>query len=385
MPRAERKALIERLEAARGTRVLTYVAGDRDPARAQMGDDALRPIQDSLRTIDRVEKLDLFIYSRGGALEVPWRVASALRECADEWRILIPFRANSAATLLALGADEIVLGRHGELGPIDPILNIQKMMTMPGQGQGTPVQDTISVEDVMSYLKFVREQVGLKDQNALSASLGSLADRLDAVGLGSVYRTRSHIRDVAARMLNSRKERPSNRVMETIVRTLAERVYAHGHAIGFGEASDIGLPVTKAQGDAELAMWDLFLAYESDLKLREPLDPFVAVASTDRYVEPATIAVIETTDAAHEFSGEIEVKAKRQMPPTLNLSMNLNLQMPPGVDIQQLPAQLQALLQQFQQAILQQAQASVQQALAQQAPLIGFEIGLRGGSWKVVD
>jgi hypothetical protein len=45
-----------------------------------------------------VARLDVFIYSRGGAIDVPWRIATALRTAADEWNILIPFRANSAAT-----------------------------------------------------------------------------------------------------------------------------------------------------------------------------------------------------------------------------------------------------------------------------------------------
>jgi hypothetical protein len=34
--------------------------------------------------------------------------------------------------------------------------------------------------------------------------------------------------------------------MGTIIETLAERVYAHGHAIGFQEAKDVGLPCQRA-------------------------------------------------------------------------------------------------------------------------------------------
>lgn len=261
MPRTERKRLIEKLEALRGSRVLTYVTGDRSPTGAQIGDDAIRPIYDQLRVLGHVEQVDLFIYSRGGALDVPWRIASGLRGVADSWSILIPFRANSAATLLALSADEIILGRHGELGPIDPILNIQRMITTPGQPEGTALQDTINVEDVMAYLRFVREQVGLTDQDALSASLAKLAERLDAVGLGSVFRTRSHVRDVAHRMLTSQKNPPSDRVMETIIETLAERVYAHGHAIGVAEARDLGLSVIEPPDDVEHAMWEIGRAH----------------------------------------------------------------------------------------------------------------------------
>jgi len=380
MARANRKPLIEALEARRGTRVLTYVTSDRQPAGAQIGEDAVRPIHDELRVIGEVPRLDLFVYSRGGALEVPWRIASALREFAQEWRILIPFRANSAATLLALGADEIIFGRHGELGPIDPILNLQRMAGTPGQPP-TVTQDTINVEDVMAYLKFVREQVGLTDQAALSQSLGSLAGRLDAVGLGSVYRTRSHTRDVAYRMLTSRKRSPSERVMETIVETLAERVYAHGHGIAFGEAKDIGLPVRKADTATDEAMTALLEAYEADMKTRETLDPVAAVATDDKYEEDAILAVIEGSAAAHEFRAKLEVRAQRPMPPNLNVALNLALNLPPGLDPATLPAQLQPLLQQLQQDLLQEAQDAVRLALKDQAPLAGAELSIRNGQW----
>ena len=116
MPRAKRKALVEQIEDLRGSRVLCYVTGDRAPALAQIGDDAIRPMYERLREIGQANKLDFFLYSRGGAVDVPWRIVTALRTAAQDWSVLIPFRANSAATLLALGADEIVMGRFG----VDP-------------------------------------------------------------------------------------------------------------------------------------------------------------------------------------------------------------------------------------------------------------------------
>ena len=113
MARAKRQELIQKLEEVRGSGMLCYVTGDRAPAGAQIGDDAVRPMYQLLRELGHVTKLDLFIYSRGGAIDVPWRMITALRTTSDEWCALIPFRANSAATLLAMGADRILLGRFG--------------------------------------------------------------------------------------------------------------------------------------------------------------------------------------------------------------------------------------------------------------------------------
>jgi hypothetical protein len=383
MARPDRLPLIAALEEVRGNPVLTYVTGDRAPAIAQIGEDALRPIHDQLSAIGKVDSLDLFIYSRGGALEVPWRIASALRKYAKKWQLLVPFRANSAATLLALGADEIILGRHGELGPIDPILNLQRMVTEPGQSQ-TPVQDTINVEDVMAYIRFVRDEVGLTDQSALSTTLERLSVRLDAVGLGSVHRTRTHIRDVAHHMMTSRSKPPTDRVMETIVDTLAERVYAHGHAIGFKEARDIGLPVINADEATDAGMWRLLERYEGDMKLREPMDPVSAIGDEEVHRENAVIAITDSGPLTYECTGTIEVKAKRQIPSTLNVNMNVQLQLPANAsgglppDVQQA---IQQAVQQAQQGLLLEAQQAVQSALQKQAPLLGHEVAFRDTAW----
>lgn len=326
---------IEELERVRGNRVIAYVTGDRVPLGASIAGDAVRPFFDVLRDMGRVENLDLFVYSRGGSTEVPWRIASALRSYADNWSILVPFRANSAATLLALGADKVVLGRHGELGPIDPTINIQRTPGTPGQ-PSTPTQDSISVEDVMAYFRFVKDEVGLTDQSNLAESLGHLAGRLDAVGLGSVYRTRSHIRDVAHRMLTSQQSPPGERVMESIVETLAERVYAHDHAIGLKEAEDFGLPVEAASEEVEAAMWNLLCRYEKDLQMRDPIDPMELVQRSDSVVQQLAIAAIESNAMVYEFRGNLYVEARRKMPPTLNVSLNQNLQLPVGVDPSQI-------------------------------------------------
>ncbi len=385
MARTDRKKLIEEIEKARGSRVITYVTGDRPPAAAQIADDALRPLYEQLREIGHAKKLDLFIYSRGGAIDVPWRMATAIRTACDEWAALIPFRANSAATLLAIGADEIVMGRNGELGPIDPSMNLERIVQRPGQMQSSMIQEPVSVEDVMAYIRFVKERAGLSDQAALASSVAKLTDRLDAVALGSIYRTHSHIRDVAKRMLTSRKEPGNQQATANIVETLAEKVYAHGHAIGVQAAKDLGLPAVPASSSLDDLLWNLLRDYEQEMKLLEPLDPAAVVATNDTYEEDATLVVIETTATLHRFSGKLQVRAQRQIPQTLNVSLNLNvpLMVPPGQNLAgNEQALLQQLLQSAQQKVLEQAQVATQEALKAQAPMVGVEAALRGAKWS---
>jgi hypothetical protein len=69
--------------------------------------------------IEKGRPIALLIDSDGGSGRGAYRIASILRQHCGGFRALVPRRAKSAATLLALGADELCLGDHAELGPID--------------------------------------------------------------------------------------------------------------------------------------------------------------------------------------------------------------------------------------------------------------------------
>ena len=75
-------------------------------------------------------ELDLIIHSPGGAPNAAEQMLNYLRSRFDYIRAIVPLQAKSAATMIALGCDEIVMGDHSELGPIDPQLRIP----IPGGG-----------------------------------------------------------------------------------------------------------------------------------------------------------------------------------------------------------------------------------------------------------
>ena len=70
-------------------------------------------------------ELDLILHSPGGSLEAAEAIVEYLRSEFTYIRVIVPQMAMSAATMIACAADEIVLGKHSFLGPIDPqiILN----------------------------------------------------------------------------------------------------------------------------------------------------------------------------------------------------------------------------------------------------------------------
>lgn len=66
------------------------------------------------------KELDLIITSPGGSAEAAESIMNYLRTRFDHIRAVIPMAAMSAATMMALACDEILMGTQSQLGPIDP-------------------------------------------------------------------------------------------------------------------------------------------------------------------------------------------------------------------------------------------------------------------------
>ncbi|MBK6545704.1 MAG: ATP-dependent Clp protease proteolytic subunit [Saprospiraceae bacterium] len=66
------------------------------------------------------DKLDLIIHSPGGSAEAAEQIVNYLRAKYSHIRAIVPQSAMSAATMIACASDEIILGKHSAIGPIDP-------------------------------------------------------------------------------------------------------------------------------------------------------------------------------------------------------------------------------------------------------------------------
>jgi len=72
---------------------------------------------------DKKKNVYLMVVSGGGNIEPAYKISKMCKGFArDSFIVTVPRHAKSAATLIALGADEIHMGLLGELGPIDPQL-----------------------------------------------------------------------------------------------------------------------------------------------------------------------------------------------------------------------------------------------------------------------
>jgi len=238
-PKERRVELIKKLEEARGgTNIISYVVSTRGNAAYQMADDAVRLIYDHLKGLGKqgVIKIDLFLHSFGGVGVVPWKLTSLIREFTSDFEILIPYKAYSAATLTALGANRIWMHPMGELGPVDPKVANE---FNPPDGKGNPIG--INVEDVASYVSFVKDAVGIKHEDELVQAFAILANKVHPLALGNIHRFYSQSRMIAKKLLRLHMKRGEEHTIEEIVDALTAKLFFHGHPINRKEAKGLKL------------------------------------------------------------------------------------------------------------------------------------------------
>jgi hypothetical protein len=70
------------------------------------------------------EELDLILHSPGGSPDAAESIVDYIRSKYDNVCVFVPHAAMSAAAMMTCAADELVMGRHSFLGPIDPQLTL---------------------------------------------------------------------------------------------------------------------------------------------------------------------------------------------------------------------------------------------------------------------
>ena len=156
---SDRLAYFKKLESLRERPLITYVTSVRRGAEGSMAKDAVPELLDQLQALEpATEALDLLLVSDGGDPTVAWSIVSLIRERVKEFAVLVPQAAYSAATLIALGADEIVMHPNGNLGPVDP-----QIRTIRRSESGNEEQLQFGAEDLNSFLRFTKDTVGRTD------------------------------------------------------------------------------------------------------------------------------------------------------------------------------------------------------------------------------
>jgi Serine dehydrogenase proteinase len=307
----ERQQALKNLEEKRGSRIICYITGDRQPQlETKIGMDVFPFFYDVCSRLGKARKVDLFLYSTGGATMAAWGLVNLLREFFDKFSVLIPFKAYSSATLLSLGADEIVMGRAGQLSPVDPTITSPFNPTISVGDNAPPQFLPVSVEDVLGFLDLVRKEAKVESETNLTEIVKILASDVRPLALGSVYRAKEQIKMLARKLLQFHMQGETELAkIEGIVTALTRELYSHDYLITRKEAKSLlGLKIAPCSDDLESAMMVLFQQYAEDLELRTAYSPEGALGNQGTKVITLDRAFIESTDKSFVFRTKREIK-----------------------------------------------------------------------------
>lgn len=303
MDNISRINLIKEISEERNSKVICYICGDRKNVSIRIAPDIIPIFYDQLKTLNKNDKIDLILYTKGGDILTALRLVELIYEFTDNFSVIIPYKAYSSGTLICLGASEIVMGRMSELSPVDPNI-ISPFSTKENDLHN---QLPINVEDVYSFISLAKDIVGLKTDESLMNMFLELTEYVHPLAAGSVYRTHALIRSIAKKLLLMHMEYQDEYKINEIINILTERLPSHNYMITRKEAKeDIKLPVTYCNQEFEKKIWNLYKIYEDDFKLNSP---FIAEESADDNGNFSVCSgIIETLNESNGyiFEGNLE-------------------------------------------------------------------------------
>ena len=315
MGRAQRVELIKAIEEKRGSRLLCCLTSDRPNAQGMITKDFIPFFFNQFSRFPDGQKIDVFLFTQGGDTLAAFGLSRLVHEFTGSFGALIPAQCQSAGTLFILGAKEILMGRAATLSPIDPSVNSPLnpiVEIIPGQRQSWPV----SVESVAGYMALVKEDWRLNDE-ATGVAFKILAERINPLALGDVYRSRQQIERLAKTLLELHRE--DGPEVEKIVSKLTRGLGSHDYLISRREAQKLfGKQVAADNPDVEKLMWDLFLDFSIEMKLGQIFDANMVMFSSGAklpVIDEQKVVVLESLTHGDEFERAIQLSRVQQMTP----------------------------------------------------------------------
>lgn len=255
-----RQQLIAKLqqELSPAGNVITYTANPGHPFAFIMSQDT--PLfEDLLRTTNSKVGY-LMLSSPGGDPNAAEKLLIMCRErFTEQFFVIVPNYAKSAATMVALGSDKILMGYMAELGPIDPQLQIS-----PVPGPSLPARSFIDgLENIRTKVK--------KDGDPVQMYLPMLSQirpEIIAICQNAIEESRSFAEKWLKKYMLKDNPRHAEQVAEWL--STGEKYRSHGKVIDFQEAHDVlKLTVDKLDKDSELwdHVWELYVRSVQQLQM----------------------------------------------------------------------------------------------------------------------
>ncbi|MFO7772198.1 hypothetical protein HAT86_16355 [Roseovarius gahaiensis] len=225
-----REQAIRSIERKRKSRIITMI--HRQEKRNLFGVNVSRMIdlEDAQSIISAIKStpddtpIDLVLHTPGGLVIAAMQIARAVEAHPAKVTVYVPIYAMSGGTLIALAADEIVMGEFSMLGPIDPQIMGISAASIIAARDGKPVEH---VSDVAMVLADVSDKA---------------------------------IRQVTRGAVEIMTPRMARDKAEELAHKLASGTWTHDYALTPAEAQELGLEITVGMPPEILDLMKLYPA-----------------------------------------------------------------------------------------------------------------------------
>ena len=200
-----------------------------------------------IHEMDRQKGLDLFLHTPGGDISATESLVYYLKEMfGSDIRAIVPQIAMSAGTVIACSCNSILLGKHSNIGPVDPQLN------------GIPaIAEIKEVEKAYTDIKEDPRAAALWNP-ILSRLTPSFLQQCD----WAIQRSKEFLREclddgMLRRLTGDQKEAASNRIVDGLTDLSDNKT--HNRHIHYRECIDMGLNIEMLEDFGDGKLQDLVL------------------------------------------------------------------------------------------------------------------------------
>ena len=240
-----RQPLLEEIQKFRDGRLLiSFFISFR--SQVPLGSEDADMIEEVLNNSDTSKGVTLLLDAPGGDGLAAERIIQLCKQYSQvDFETIVATRAKSAATMVCLGSDKILMGATSELGPIDPQIPLQI---------GDGWQWVSAYHVVKTYKDLMNNAIGLKDGN-IEPFLQQLAQfnstQIQMLESASKLSESIAIASLKRGMLKGLKEKEIKKKIECF--TNPEITLSHGRALNIEHLEETGLNIEEI--DLKTGLW----------------------------------------------------------------------------------------------------------------------------------
>ena len=243
---ARTQAVIEQVEAILGGPLITYW---NNPRGSVCSNDVIA-LNEILERLGTHETIYLFIKSDGGSGQVALRIVNLLRQHCKNLIALVPLECASAATMITLGANQILMGPTAFLTAVDTSLN---HALSPVDRDNDRV--SVSLNELNRVIKLWRAEQGDSTENPYK----NLFAYVHPLVIGAIDRAESLSIMLCRELLAYHI--PDEAKTHEIAATLNSKYPSHSYPILLNEAKKIGLNAATLSAPVNALLLELNRLY----------------------------------------------------------------------------------------------------------------------------